>query len=159
MQRRGRVKAYWSVVKARFRMLLQYRAAALAGFGAQLFWGLIRVMIFDAFCASSPVPQPMNRDQVITYLWLIQALLVLLPWGIDWEIRTMIRSGTVAYELARPVDLYWFWFSRNLALRTAPGLLRAMPMFVVAGLFLGLRPPASAAAAVSWAVAVAGPWS
>ena len=25
---------------ARFRMLLQYRAAALAGFGTQFFWGL-----------------------------------------------------------------------------------------------------------------------
>jgi ABC-2 type transport system permease protein len=150
------VKAYWSVVKARIRVLLQYRAAALAGLGTQLFWGLIRVMIFDAFYASSRGPQPMNHDQVITYLWLIQAMLLLLPFRIDTEIRAMMRSGTVAYELARPVDLYWIWFSRNLALRTAPALLRATPMFVVAGLFLGLRAPASLAAAVSWAVAVAG---
>jgi ABC-2 type transport system permease protein len=150
------MRPYWSVVKARFRMLLQYRAAALAGFGTQLFWGLIRVMIFDAFYRSSHVPQPMSYDQVVTYLWLVQAMLMLQPWGIDWEIRQMVRSGTVAYELARPVNLYWFWFSRNLALRTAPALLRATPMFVVAGLFLGLRPPASLAAAASWAVAVAG---
>ncbi len=34
---------------ARFRMLLQYRAAALAGFATQLFWGAIKLMILALF--------------------------------------------------------------------------------------------------------------
>lgn len=147
---------YLSIVRARFRMLLQYRAAALAGFGTQLFWGLIRVMLFDAFYQNSTAPQPMSYPQIVTYLWLIQAMLALLPWRADWEIRTMIRSGAVVYELVRPTDLYWFWFSRNLASHVAPALLRATPMFVVAGLFFDLQPPASFPSAVSWAVAVVG---
>lgn len=40
---------YLAILSARFRTLLQYRAAAAAGFGTQLFWGLIRMMIFEAF--------------------------------------------------------------------------------------------------------------
>ena len=36
------MRPYWAVLSARFRMLLQYRAAALAGLGTQVFWGLIR---------------------------------------------------------------------------------------------------------------------
>ena len=147
---------YLSIVRARFRMLLQYRAAAVAGFGTQLFWGLIRVMLFDAFYQNSTATQPMSYSQVVTYLWLIQAMLALLPWRIDREIQTMIRTGTVVYELVRPTDLYWFWFSRNLASRAAPLLLRATPVFIVAGLFLGLKPPASLASAAAWAVAVVG---
>lgn len=150
------MRAYWAVITARFRILLQYRAAALAGFGTQLFWGLMRVQIFDAFYRSSNLPQPMSYAQTVTYLWLIQAMLLLLPWRMDWEVQAMIRSGTVAYELVRPTDLYWFWYSRNLAGRVAPVLLRCVPMFVVAGLFLGLQPPASLVCAAAWLLSVVG---
>ena len=147
---------YWAMVKARFRMLLQYRAAALAGLATQLFWGGIRVMIFEAFYRSSTASQPLTLAQTVTYLWLIQALLLLIPWGIDYELRRMIRSGNVVYELARPLDLYWLWYSRAVASRTAPVVLRAMPMFIVASLFLGLQPPASLASAVAWVLSMGG---
>ena len=149
------MRPYWAVLSARFRMLLQYRAAALAGFGTQLFWGLLRVMIFGAFYRSSTAIQPMSYEQTVTYLWLIQALLLLLPWRLDWEVRAMIRNGTVAYELVRPADLYWFWYFRELAGRTAPVLLRATPMFIVAGLFLGMQPPPSWASAGASLLSVA----
>lgn len=150
------LKPYVALTGARFRALLQYRAAALAGFGTQLFWGLIRVMIFDAFYRSTTAAQPMTYSQTVTYLWLIQAMLLLIPWSIDAELRTMIRSGAVAYELLRPADLYWFWYSRALAGRIAPVMLRCIPMFVVAGLFLGLQPPASMASAAAWLLATGG---
>jgi ABC-2 type transport system permease protein len=149
------VSAYLAILSARFRTLLQYRGAALAGFGTQLFWGLIRMMIFEAFYRSSDRPQPMSAAQVVTYIWLGQAMLNVLPWSIDPDLRTMIRSGTVVYEMLRPLDLYSLWYSRALAQRTAPTLLRAVPMFLVAGLFFGLQQPPSAAAGIAWGVTTA----
>ena len=148
------MRSYWAIITARFRMLLQYRAAAVAGFGTQLFWGLMRVMIFTAFYHSTTKAQPMSLEQVITYVWLGQAMLGMLPWNVDVEIRQMIRTGTVAYELMKPVDLYWFWFSRSIAMRTAPTVLRAAPMFVVAGLFFGMKLPASWASGGAWAISM-----
>src|SRR6266545_1976080 len=97
---------YLAVFSARFRMLLQYRAAAAAGFGTQLFWGLIRMMIFGGFYHSTTLAQP------ITYVWLGQATLGLLLFGVDNDVRAMIRNGTVAYELLRPLDLYSLWYWR-----------------------------------------------
>ena len=44
---------YRAVVSARYRMLLQYRAAAFAGLVTQCFWGAIRLMIVAAFYAAS----------------------------------------------------------------------------------------------------------
>ena len=38
-------QAYGAVVMARYRTLLQYRAAAFAGIVTQLFWGAIRLMV------------------------------------------------------------------------------------------------------------------
>ncbi len=150
------MRPYVAILSARFRMLLQYRAAALAGFGTQLFWGLIRVMIFEAFYLSSSSPQPMTIEQTVTYLWLSQAMFHLLPYRLDGDVSQMVRDGTVVYELARPVDLYWSWLSRAIALRTAPTLLRAVPLVAVALAFLGMDLPASWASFAAFLLSLVG---
>ena len=148
------MNAYYSVMAARFRALLQYRAAAAAGFATQLFWGAMKVMVFQAFYRSSTAHQPMSLAQSITYIWLGQAMLAMLPWNVDREIAVMIRTGNVVYELLRPRDLYAIWFSRILAFRTAPTLLRAAPMFVVAMLLLGMQAPASVGSGFAYAASM-----
>ena len=150
------VSSYAAILSANFRILLQYRAAAIAGLATQLFWGLIRVMIFEAFYRSTTADQPMNLDQVTTYIWLGQAFIMLLPWNLDRQIHDLIRSGLVGYELLRPVDLYNLWFARALAFRTAPTLLRALPILTLALLFFGMGPPDSVAAGVAFAFSMIG---
>ncbi|MHB1319141.1 MAG: ABC transporter permease, partial [Anaerolineae bacterium] len=140
------MRPYLAIVSARIRMLLQYRAAAIAGFTTQLFWGWIRVMTYTAFFAATAAPQPMTLQDTITYVWLIQALLLLLPFRIDAEMQAMVRDGSVSYELTRPADLYWYWYSRQFAARIAPVMLRAAPLLVVAGLLFGMQLPDSPAA-------------
>lgn len=149
------VRPYRAVFLARFVLLLQYRAAAFAGFATQCWWGIVKIMVLAAFYAPAGA-QPLSLSQAVTYTWLGQAFLAVLPWNADPEIVEMMRSGNVAYERLRPVDTYGFWYARALARRTAPALLRAVPMFVTAGVLLpafGLRawsmqPPADPIAAV-----------
>ncbi len=150
------MRAYWALVSARFRTLLQYRAAAAAGLGTQLFFGLVFVMVYQAFYRSAPGPQPMTYPQVVTYVWLGQGFLAMFPWNVDADLRAMVRSGAVAYELLRPVDLYGAWYCRALAWRTAPTLLRSVPLFAIALLFLGMQLPPTPAAAGAWAVSMLG---
>lgn len=127
------MKAYWSLFVARFALLLQYRAAALAGVTTQLFWGFLKVMVLEAFFTHTTSAQPMTFHQTVGYTWLGQAFLIaLVPWSGDREIQELIRSGAVGYDLLRPTDLYNFWFTRALALRIAPVFLRAIPLLCVA---------------------------
>lgn len=127
------LRPYRAILGARFRMMLQYRAAAIAGVFTQIAFGLVFVMVYDAFYRSSTASsQPLAFAQIASYVWLGQALFSMFPWNADAEIRKMIRTGAVAYELCRPVDLYAMWFARALAWRTAPTLLRALPMVVFA---------------------------
>lgn len=151
-------RPYRAVLSARFRQLLQYRAAAFAGLITQLFWGMIRIMILAGFyaCANPAGPAPMAWNDVVTYIWLGQAFLVLFPWQLDTEVATMVRTGGVAYELVRPVDLYSLWFSRAFALRTAPMLMRAVPLTVVALSCGGMDWPPSASSLGAWALAMPG---
>ncbi len=148
--------AYRSYFAARFRTLLQYRGAALGGMVTQVFFGLILVMVYEAFYRSSTVAQPMSLGQVRSYVWLGQAFLAMLPWNVEGEQRALIRSGSVAYELLRPVRLYSLWFARSLAWRSAPTVLRSVPILALAFAFFGLSLPASPAAAGAWALAMAG---
>jgi ABC-2 type transport system permease protein len=157
------LRPYVAIVSARFRMLLQYRAAAIGGLWTQIFFGLVFLGVYDAFYRSSPPDQahPMSFAQVVSYVWLGQALWAMLPWNADAEVRAMVRSGAVAFELCRPVDLYGLWFARALAWRTAPTVLRAMPLcvFVVVVLpLIGLEewrlaPPPSFASGAAFAAA------
>jgi ABC-2 type transport system permease protein len=137
--RPGPLQPYRAIVSARFRMLLSYRAAAVAGVWTQVIFGLVLIMIYEGFYRSSSVAaQPMAFSQVVSYVWLNQALLAMLPWNADPDVRAMVRSGGVAYELCRPVDLYGLWYARAIAHRTAPTVLRAVPMAVIAGVGLPL---------------------
>jgi viologen exporter family transport system permease protein len=153
------MSGYLAILAARFRALLQYRAAALGGLFTQTAFGLTRLMILEAFYASSTLPQPMTLPQVVGYVWLGQATLLLVPWRGDADVQQQIQTGTVVYELCRPLDLYGVWFARALAARTAPVFLRMVPMFVVAMLLVPhewrLAPPA-AASGFMWVAAFAG---
>jgi ABC-2 type transport system permease protein len=144
------VRPYQAVLRVRFQLLLQYRAAAIAGFITQCWWGAIKVMVLAAFFRET-VATPMTLSQAIDYTWLGQALLTLLPWSVDPEIARMVRSGDVAYERLRPLDAYTYWYARAVARRTATPMLRAIPMVITAGFILpmvgmsawGLSAPAS----------------
>jgi ABC-2 type transport system permease protein len=152
-----RLRPYQAIVSARFRMLLQYRVAAIGGLWTQIFFGLVLIGIYEAFYRSTTQSQPIAFTQIVSYVWLGQALLGMLPWNADAEVRALVRSGAVAYELCRPIDLYGLWFARALAWRTAPTVLRAVPLCLIAAVVLpvvglgewrlGLPPSLASAAA------------
>jgi ABC-2 type transport system permease protein len=156
--------AYWHIISARFRTLLQYRGAALGGLATQGFFGVVRIMILEAFYRSSTGPQPMSFAETVGYVWMGQAMLVMLPWNVDRDIRDQIREGSVVFELCRPLDLYALWYCRAVAWRTAPMLMRLLPMFAVAGLVLpavglaswSLEAPATPAAGALWLATMGG---
>lgn len=155
---------YWAVVSARFRVLLQYRAAAIAGIVTQLFWAMLRISVLVAFAAQTTVASPMTIAQMATYVWLGQAFFRALPWDADPELAQQIRSGAVGYEMLRPLNLYWFWFARTLSYRAAPTALRMLPVALTAGVVLpiiglgefGLAAPAGAISGGLFVVAVIG---
>ncbi len=67
------------------------------------------------------------------YVWLNQAFFYLILIAIkDEQIIEQIKNGTVAYELCRPYDLYWWWYLKHLSKRYAGCLLRCFPVIILA---------------------------
>src|SRR5678809_1095324 len=147
---------YLAYFRARWRVLMTYRAAAFAGFVTQLFWGWIRIMILEAFFLNAAgAPVPIDLVQVTAYIWLSQATLTVLAWNIEGDLSDMVRTGAVAYELLRPLDLFGGWFTRSVAKRTAPMVLRAAPLLVAAWAWGGLPLPTPAGAGL-WLLSLTG---
>jgi ABC-2 type transport system permease protein len=144
-------RPYLAIFAARFLMMLQYRAAALAGIATQFWFGAIMVMVLSAFYTGGRGSASITLAEAITYIWLGQAFLGLLPWNVDPEIALMMRTGNIAYERLRPVETYFYWFARAMAWRAATTLLRSIPLLIVTSVlfeFVGLanwslRPPPS----------------
>ncbi len=111
---------------------LQYKAAALAGLCTQFFWGFLYCMVYQAFYSHASIDS-INFQELICYVWLNQALFAMIVVRTrDSEIMDSIKSGTVAYELCRPYDLYWWWYLKLVAKRYGAVVLRFIPVITFA---------------------------
>ena len=137
------MKAYFSVFRMRWKMELQYRGAVVGGFICQVFFGLILVALYRALYAGKPQAMPLSA--VTTYVWLQQAFFRMLLSSDD-DLREKIRTGNIAYDLCRPVQMYGYYYARIAAQKLLGSLMRAAPMLIFALLLpegWGLAAPSS----------------
>ena len=126
------MRAYVSNFKLRIMMFLQYREAALAGLSTQFFWGMMLVFIYMALYSNSDAAG-MNLEQVVTYVWLHQAFYAFVnARQKDNEINMAIKDGSVAYEIIRPYNLYYWWYIKTVSKKIASGTLRFAPIIIIA---------------------------
>ena len=127
------MRKYLSFFRIRFLSGLQYRAAAWAGVSTQFAWGGMSLLMYRAFWRAGSEAFPMEFSDLSTYIWLQQALLAMfMAWYFDNDIFDSITSGSIAYELCRPCDLYTMWFTKNVAVRLSRVVLRCFPILLVA---------------------------
>src|SRR6185312_7984205 len=98
-----------------------------------------------------------DAQDAVTYVWLAQALLMtvyIFGWQ-DFALR--IRDGSIATDLARPLDPQRYWLAFDLGRAPYHFLFRGVLPFVVGGLVFRLHYPSAADAllfALSLALAV-----
>jgi len=160
----GAHRPYLATFSARFQLMLQYRAAALAGFATQCWWGGIKIMVYAAFfdAAGAAARSPISLSQAITYTWLAQAFLSLNPWSGDPDVAAKVRTGAVSYDRLRPLDAYSYWYANAAAWMTARAAPRSALMFALTGVIFPLvglsawawSPPAGLQAALLFSVSM-----
>ncbi|MCR5342334.1 MAG: ABC-2 family transporter protein [Butyrivibrio sp.] len=123
--------SYFTVFKMRLRMELQYRGAMIGGILCQMFFGLILIALYRALYEGNPQSIPI--ENIATYVWLQQAFFRMMLAS-DNELVDKIRSGDIAYDLCRPVNMYGFYYARIMAQKLMGSLMRAVPMLAMAAL-------------------------
>ena len=139
------VALYWALARMAFRRQLAYRTANLAGLVANGFFGYLRAAMFVATFASTPAGSIAGYDvqSATTYVWVTQALIMVLNlWG-WWDVELTIRSGDVVSDLAKPFSYLGYWLARDYGRAAYFLLFRALPSVVLGQLTVssGLRWP------------------
>ncbi len=125
------MRSYLSAFRLRRNMELQYRGAMLGGIVCQIMFGLILIALYRALYTAKPQALPL--DHVVTYVWMQQAFFRMLLAS-DPDLLDKIRTGGIAYDLCRPLNLYWFYYVRIVAQKMTGSLMRALPMLIFASL-------------------------
>ena len=129
------MKLYFSLFRIRFINGLQYRTAALAGIVTQFAFGFGFISMYLAFYRTNPSAIPMELSQLVSYIWVQQAFIMLFVTSFfEGDIFTAITSGQIVYELARPMDLYNKWFCQCVASRLSKAILRCFPILIAAAM-------------------------
>lgn len=152
---------YWKLCVASFHRQTQYRLALLAGLATNVMFGFIRASIlYAAVDSAGGTLGSYDKGSVGAYVWISQGLLgaVHLGMGVD-EVSERIRSGDIAIELVRPVDIQLGYLAADLGRAAFSFLPRGVPSVLVGALTFGLVMPSSvlpyALGLVSIALAVA----
>lgn len=123
------MRGYLSVFIMRLRMEIQYRGAMIGGIFCQMFFGMVLIALYRALYEGNPQSTPI--ENVVTYVWLQQAFFRMML-AVDNELVDKIRTGDIAYDMCRPVNMYGFYYARIMAQKVMGSLMRAVPMLILA---------------------------
>jgi len=118
------LKACLALFRIQTAVALQYRVAALVNSSTGIFWALIEATVYTVFykyAANRGAAIPLSLSQMMSYIWLNQAIWSFMLFDIDGDIRMKISNGDVGVELCRPLELYSHWFARGSAERAGKG--------------------------------------
>lgn len=130
------------LVRAGYRRRSTYRLATVAGVLANTTFGLIRSYVLLAMLhAAGGRLAGYDAGSMLAYVWLGQAMLGIVQLFTRTGIDERIRSGDIAVDLARPLDLQLAALAEDYG-RAAYNLLpRALPTLALGVLVTGARLP------------------
>ncbi|QDY76908.1 ABC transporter permease [Streptomyces qinzhouensis] len=152
------MRLYGIVAVGGFRRFAAYRMATAAGMFTNTVFGFIIAATYIALWDQRPRLGGYDIDQALTYVWLGQALLTacaMMGGGFETELIERIRSGDVAIDLYRPVDLQCFWLAADLGRAAFQLLGRGVVPMTVGALAFDLALPSSP---LTWAAFLVAVW-
>lgn len=104
------------------------------------------IFLYEAFYKNG-INVSLGWEELVSYIWIGQAFYTIVFFrNLNRDIYEMIRTGQVAYEFVRPLNIYWMWFVKICAQKLAAFIIRFIPVIVFAVLLpkpYNLEMPAS----------------
>nr|WP_239579552.1 ABC-2 family transporter protein [Microlunatus panaciterrae] len=118
--------------------------AIAAGIFTNTIFGFIRAgVLFAAIAAAGGSINGYDPQQASTYVWLGQALLAPVAMYGWTEVSDRVRTGQIAIDLARPVDLQLSYWARDLGRAAFALPTRGLPPLLLGALIIGIALPPS----------------
>lgn len=138
------MRRYLELARAEFRRYSTYRLAIAAGVFTNTVFGFIKVgVLFGAIAAAGGDIAGYGTRQAATYVWLGQALLAPVAMYAWSDVADRVRSGEIAIDLARPVDLQLSYWARDLGRAALALPTRGLPPLVLGAVLMGIAYPST----------------
>lgn len=146
----------WIAVYA-FRRYSAYRVAALSATFTNTVFGFLRAYVLIALWHARPALGGYDVTDAVTFSFLTQSLIEpVRVFGGSLDLTERIRTGDVAVDLHRPVDLQGWWLADDLGRAAFAVLARGVLPLAAGALLFPLRwPDAAGWAAFSVSVLLA----
>lgn len=133
---------YLQLIAAEFRRQSTYRLALAAGAFTNGVFGLIRAgVLLAAVYGAGGEAGGYDAHSALLYVLWGQAILGMIPlWGWN-EVSDRVRTGEIAVDLARPMDLQVYWWFRDVGRAAMQFVGRGLPILVLGSLVLQIAPP------------------
>lgn len=142
---RALVRTYGRLLVSGFHEASRYRLAALAGLVANVTFGFLKAAIlFATVAASGGHLRGYDIGSMSAYIWLSQGMLGMVNLSGNHELGDRIRTGDIAVDFARPLDLQLSYLARFVGNRAFSLLPRGIPSVLVGALTVGMAMPATA---------------
>ena len=126
------MKKYFIMFRIKFSNSMRYKTSVVFAIFTQIIWSLMNIFLFDIFYRSTN-DACLSFDNTRVYLWFEGIFLPLFAlWMLDEDIIKSIINGNIAYELVKPIKVYWVWFSRNISSRLSKFIIRSCPVLILA---------------------------
>ncbi|MFI5660726.1 ABC transporter permease [Streptomyces sp. NPDC051684] len=139
------MRLYATVAAGGFRRYATYRGATLAGVFTNTVFGLIIACTYIALWDERPHLGGYDQAQALTFVWVGQAMFAVMVLqiggGFETDLMERIRSGDVAVDLYRPVDLQCWWLAQDLGRAAFQFLGRGVVPMAVGSLIFRLALP------------------
>jgi ABC-2 type transport system permease protein len=140
------VRAYVRLLVAGFRRQSTYRLAALGGLVANTTFGLLKVaLLFAAIDASGGELAGYDAGTMSAYIWISQGLLGSVNLTGRTEIAERIRTGDVAVDFLRPLDVHLASITTEVGRSLFALIPRGVPAVAIGALLVGMSMPDSSA--------------
>lgn len=148
---------YARLFLAGFRRRTTYRLAIIAGVVTNSSFGLIRCAVLVAMAGAAVSGSPAagaggpdgagvllggyDTAGLLAYAWITQALLGPVNIWSGTDLRDRVRSGDIAVDLARPIDVQGALLAHDAGYSLAAVIPRSIPTLLIGVLAVGVRLP------------------
>jgi ABC-2 type transport system permease protein len=135
------VRLYWELARRGYRRYAAYPGATWAGVFTNTFWGLLIAYVLLAVFRERETVGSYDARDAVTYVWLGQGMLMTVYLWNWYEVAVRVRSGDVATDLQRPLDLQAYWLAQDLGRAGYHALFRGVPPFLLGAALFDVRLP------------------
>ena len=138
----------WEIAKRGWRRYAAYPWATAAGVFTNTIFGFLQAYILLAVYRHRTNVGGYDAHDTLTYVWLVQALLMTV-YAFGWqELALRVRDGSIVSDLSRPLNPQRYWLAFDLGRAPYHLLYRGVVPFVIGAAVFRLHYPSALDVAV-----------